>query len=252
MDEMNEREVDRMIEGRFSSFRADGDWQPDVQRGLGVLRQRRAAAEASRRRWLVLASAAAAICVAILAFPMTRAFAEHLVSTCVQQTAEMRKLLIGRPSGATSTTYVKPGDRRMAPDFTLADALGHGIRLSDSRGKVVLLSFWATSCAPCEQEIPWFVEFQRTNAQRGFAVLGISMDVGGWETVTPYVEQKNVNYPVLMGNDELAGLFGGKYFPMPLTLILDRSGRIAAIHAGLCRKDEYESDINTVLAEKER
>ena len=252
MDEMNEREVDRVIEGRLSSVRADGDWQPDVQRGLTSLRQRRVAAEAGRRRRTVLAFVAGTACAIILASPMTRAFAAHLVSACVQETAEIRELLVGRPSGVTSTTYVKPGDRRMAPDFALADVSGHSIRLSDSRGKVVLLSFWATSCTRCEQEIPWFVEFQRTNAQRGFAVLGISMDEGRWAAVTPYVEQKNVNYPVLMGNDDLAGLFGGKYFPMPLTLIIDRSGRIAAIHAGLCRKDEYESDINTVLDEKER
>ena len=76
------------------------------------------------------------------------------------------------------------------------------------------------------------------------------MDEGGWASVKPYIERKKVNYPVLLGNDEVAGLFGGKYFPMPLTLIIDRRGRIAAIHAGLCQKDEYERDIQTVLNER--
>jgi peroxiredoxin len=127
----------------------------------------------------------------------------------------------------------------MAPDFTLIDASGQSIKLSESRGKVVLLNFWATWCAPCEQEIPWFVEFQRANEGRGFTVLGVSMDEGGWASVKPYIGR----------NDGVAGLFGGLQ-TIPLTVIIDRYGRIAAIHAGLCRKDEYENDIRAVLNEK--
>ena len=172
------------------------------------------------------------------------------MSACVQETAAVREFLLGRTSGrASSSTYVKADDRRMAPDFTLTDASGQRVKLSDFRGRVILLNFWATWCAPCNQEIPWFVEFQQLNRQRGFAVLGVSMDEGGWTVVKPYIEEKRVNYPVMIGNDEVAGLFGGLR-TKPLTLIIDRSGRIAAVHAGSCRKDEYESDINAVLNER--
>jgi cytochrome c biogenesis protein CcmG/thiol:disulfide interchange protein DsbE len=251
MDENDERDADRLIAERFSSFRAGDDLRPNLQRGLEILRERRMAARKRRRQGALLGTAAVVACVLIMAFPVTRAFAGHLVSACVQETAAVREILLGRPSGPSpSTTYLNPSDRRMAPDFALTDVSGHTVRLSDYRGKVVLLNFWATWCGPCEQEIPWFVEFQRFNSSRDFAVLGVSMDEGGWAAITPYIERKKVNYPVVIGNDEVSRLFGGQYFPMPLAVIIDRSGRIAAIHAGLCRKDEYENDINIVLKER--
>jgi peroxiredoxin len=248
MNENDERHIDRVL---AEYFQADDDWQPDLQRGIAILRDRHMAANVRSRRWTILVTATAAACILIAVFPVSRAFARQVVSACVRETVAVRAVLLGRASSlSASATYVKSGDRRMAPDFVLSDASGQSVRLADFRGKVVLLSFWATWCAPCDQEIPWFVEFQRMHNQRGFTVLGVSMDEGGWGSVKPYIETKKVNYPVMIGNSEVAGLFGGQYFPMPLTLIIDRSGQIAAIHAGLCRKDEYESDINTVLNER--
>ena len=250
MDENDERDTRLAIPEIFSRVRADEDWQPDLQRGLAILRQRRVAAKRRGRAWAFAAIAAMTASIPMLAFPVTRSFAERWVSACVQETVAVREFLLGRSASLPSTTYVKPGDRRMAPEFNLTDSAGHRVRLSDARGEVVLLNFWATWCAPCEQEIPWFVEFQQANAERGFAVLGVAMDKSGWAVIKPYAASKKVNYPIVLGNDEVALLFGGKYFPMPLTLIIDRSGRIASIHAGLCRKDEYASDIETVLNER--
>ena len=246
----DQSEVDRIIAERFSASGADGGWQPDLRRGFALLKERQAAKIRRKRAWAVAASVAVAAGLPIMALPVTRAFADRCVSACVEQTAAVRQLLMGNSARTTpSSTYVKPGDRELAPDFTLNDATGNAIRLSESRGKVVLLNFWATWCAPCKQEIPWFVEFQQSNKQRGFAVLGISMDEGGWSSVKPYIDEKRVNYPVMIGNDKVAGLFGGLQ-SIPLTLIIDRAGRVAAIHAGLCRKSEYESDINAILNEK--
>jgi cytochrome c biogenesis protein CcmG/thiol:disulfide interchange protein DsbE len=255
MDTNDESEVDRTIAERLATVRSDGEWQPNLQRGLALLRERRVANNGRKRRWGLITAGALVACLPIMAFPVTRAFAERWVSAFVQESAAVRQFLLGNASNSNrrapspSSTYVMPADRRMVPDFTLADASGLPVKLSDSRGKVVLLNFWTTICTPCKQQIPWFVEFQQTNKQRGLAVLGVSMDGDGWTSVKPYMAETRVNYPVLIGNDQVAGLFGGLH-PIPLTLVIDRSGRIAAVHAGLCRKDEYEGDINTVLNEK--
>jgi peroxiredoxin len=250
MDTSDRGEMDRMIAERFSNLRADSDWHPNVQRGLALLRQKRATTNGRRRRWVIAAAGAVAACVPIMAFPVTRALAARCVSACVVETAAVRELLLGKTSSATvGSASLKAGERKMAPDFTLNDSAGRAVQLSEFRGKVVLLNFWATWCGPCKQEIPWFVEFQRSNEKLGFAVLGVSMDEDGWHAVNPYVEKAHVNYPVVIGNDEVAKLFGGLE-SIPLTIIIDRAGRIAAIHAGLCRRDEYESDIKAVLNEK--
>jgi peroxiredoxin len=248
--ENNQSEVDRMIAERFSALRPDGDWQPDLERGLALLRQRQAAAKGRTRRWAVITAGAVAACLPIMAFPVTRALAQRCVSACVVETAAVRQFLLGKTaSAAPHNTYLKPSDRPMAPDFTLNDASGQPVRLSAYRGKVVLLNFWATWCVPCRQEIPWFAEFQRSNQQRGFAVLGVSMDEDGWRSVKPFLREKHVNYPVMIGNDQISALFGGLQ-SLPLTLLIDRSGRIATVHAGLCTKQEYERDINAVLNER--
>ena len=250
MDTNDESEVDRMIAEHLSTVRSDGEWQPNLQRGLALLRERRVANNGRKRRWGLITAGALAACLPIMAFPVTRAFAGRWVSACVQESAAVRQFLLGNVLGPSpSSTYVTPADRRMAPDFALADASGQPVRLSDSRGKVVLLNFWTTVCQRCKQQIPWFVEFQQTNKQRGFAVLGISMDKDGWAAVKPYMDETRVNYPVVIGNDQVAARFGALQ-PLPLTLVIDRSGRIAAIHVGLCRKDEYEGDISAVLNEK--
>jgi peroxiredoxin len=151
-------------------------------------------------------------------------------------------------SGANVTrSSVKPeGQRRKAPDFTLRDADGKLVRLSDYRGKVVLLNFWATWCAPCRLEIPWFIEFQRLHKDRGLAVLGISMDEDGWEVVKPFVERLGVNYRILMGDDSVAQLYGG-VDALPTTFLIDRQGRIASVHIGLVSKSRYEKDLAELL-----
>src|SRR5712671_2004016 len=87
-----------------------------------------------------------------------------------------------------ASTVKAEADRRPAPDFALKDADGKTVHLSDYKGKVVLLDFWATWCAPCKIEIPWFMEFEQQLKDRGFAVVGVSMDEDGWGVVKPYLQ----------------------------------------------------------------
>lgn len=142
---------------------------------------------------------------------------------------------------------VKPDkDRRSAPDFTLKDADGRSVRLSDYRGKVVLLDFWATWCGPCAMEIPWFMDLERRQKDHGFAVLGVSMDDEGWEAVKPFVSKLGVNYRVLMGNDYTAQLYGG-VDALPTTFLIDREGRIAAVHVGLADRRDFEDGVQRLL-----
>jgi len=149
-------------------------------------------------------------------------------------------------SAKRPTAAEKEKNYRMAPEFALQDAHGQTVRLSDFKGKVVMVDFWATWCGPCKIEIPWFIEFQRKYKDRGFSVIGISLDEGGWQAVRPFVEEAKMNYPVLIGNDELASKYGGVDV-LPTTFIIDKQGRIVATHQGLTSKDDFEDTIKKLL-----
>jgi peroxiredoxin len=148
------------------------------------------------------------------------------------------------------TTLKPEKERHKAPDFALKDVSGKTVKLSDFRGKVVLLNFWATWCGPCKIEIPWFIDFQQAFKDRKFVILGVSLDDDGWDSVKPYMEAKKINYPVVIGNDEMQLLYGG-IDALPTTFIIDRAGRIASVHQGLISKSEYEDEILDLLRGKE-
>jgi peroxiredoxin len=156
-------------------------------------------------------------------------------------------LFISNPGPSEADSGLKNlKDRRPAPDFLLKDARGTQVKLSDYKGKVVLLNFWATWCGPCKAEIPWFVEFENKYKGSGFAVLGVSMDDDGWKSVRPFVQQRLMNYSVALGDDALAAAFGG-IDSLPQTFLLDREGRIAAKYVGLSSKSHYEDGIVELL-----
>jgi len=139
-------------------------------------------------------------------------------------------------------------ERKSAPDFTLKDADGKTVHLSDYKGKVVLLDFWATWCGPCKIEIPWFMEFEQQFKDKGFAVVGVSMDEDGWGAVKPYMERMKVNYRIVLGNDKVGDQYGG-VDSLPTTFLIDRQGRIAATHVGLTGgKEDFKNDISNLLA----
>jgi peroxiredoxin len=138
-------------------------------------------------------------------------------------------------------------DRKPAPEFALKDADGKTVHLADYKGKVVLLDFWATWCAPCKIEIPWFMEFEQQLKDRGFAVVGVSMDEDGWSAVKPYLQEMKVNYRILLGNEQVGAIYGG-VDSLPTTFLIDRQGKIASVHIGLDRgKEDFKNDIVRLL-----
>src|SRR6202041_399691 len=88
-----------------------------------------------------------------------------------------------------------------APDFTLEALNGGTMRLSDLRGKAVLLNFWATWCGPCKIETPWFVELQNQYASQGFQIIGVAMDEASKEDIGKFAKDMGVNYPILIGKE---------------------------------------------------
>lgn len=149
----------------------------------------------------------------------------------------------GEAAGGNGT---KASDRKPAPDFELKDVNGRTVRLSAYRGQVVLLNFWATWCGPCKIEIPWFVEFQRTFKDRGFTVIGVSVDEDGWDAVRPFLAARQVNYPVVIATPEVEMKYGGVE-ALPMSFLIDREGRIASTHVGLVTKKTYEDEIRRLL-----
>ena len=148
----------------------------------------------------------------------------------------------GTTPGTAATDARKP-----APDFTLSGSNGASIKLSDYKGKVVLLNFWATWCHGCGLEIPWFIEFQDKFKNSGLVVLGVSMDDDGWKSVKPYMLEKKVNYTIVIGNQKTGEPYG--LGGMPMTLLIDRDAKIAASYSGVVDKDACEQKIRVLLQE---
>ena len=144
------------------------------------------------------------------------------------------------------------GVRTDAPDFSLTDANGKTVRLSDFKGKVVLLDFWATWCAGCKVEIPWYVEFQKKYHAKGLASIGVAMDEEGWEKVKPYLAEHPISYPVVVGTLDLLQKKFGLAPSLPITLLIDRNGKVAESHVGMVNKDAFEKDIRQLLQENSR
>jgi cytochrome c biogenesis protein CcmG/thiol:disulfide interchange protein DsbE len=155
---------------------------------------------------------------------------------------------IGVTAGPAVRATLQPAsERKAAPRFALKDSSGQTIRLENYLGKVVLLDFWATWCTGCKKEIPWFSEFQRTYSSQGLAVVGVSMDDGGWNVLKPFLAETRVPYPMLLGDDPTARQYGIQN--LPDTFLIDRQGRVAAAYReGLVDKDNVEANIKALLS----
>jgi peroxiredoxin len=147
--------------------------------------------------------------------------------------------------GSAPADLTSASSRNPAPDFTLRDSKGASVKLSAYKGKVVVLDFWATWCEGCKVEIPWYMDFQKKYKKIGLAVVGVSMDEDGWKLVKPFLKEKKVNYPIVIGDWDLASRFG--ITALPVTLLIDRDGKIADLHTGMVDKDAFEGEIKVLL-----
>ncbi|MFZ1134783.1 MAG: TlpA disulfide reductase family protein [Candidatus Korobacteraceae bacterium] len=132
-----------------------------------------------------------------------------------------------------------------APNFTVNNIDGKKLSLSDYKGKVVLLDFWATWCTPCRAEIPHFVEMQEKYGPQGFQVIGISMDDDA-KPVREFYQQYKMNYPVAVGDDKLADRFGG-VMGLPVNFVIDREGRIHSKHLGATDVSVFDEEVTALL-----
>jgi len=136
---------------------------------------------------------------------------------------------------------------RVAPDFTLKSLDGETVRLADFRGKVVVLNFWATWCAPCKLLTPSLVELQNEYGPQGLRTIGITMDDDATKVeIGEFADKLRVNYPLLIGNEKVAEAYGG--LPaLPETFFIGRDGKIVDSIIGLKGKAEIEGMIKKAL-----
>ena len=161
----------------------------------------------------------------------------------------MGRRLAGPPRQGVVKGSALVGEVRgqMAPDFELKDLDGRTIRLSDYRGKAVVLNFWATYCGPCKVEMPWFEEFQKQYAAQGLVVIGVSQD-DSQDDVKKFIQQMGVHYIIVMGREAVDDAYGGIQF-LPGTFYIDRNGRIVDRVFGLVGHGDIEANIKRSLAE---
>jgi len=135
-----------------------------------------------------------------------------------------------------------------APDFSLASLDGKTVKLSDFRGKAVLLNFWATWCEPCKIEMPWFVELQKKYGPQGLQVIGVAMDDASPKEIGDFAQKLSVNYPVLIGKEAVGDQYGGIPY-LPSTFYISRDGKVVERVFGLVSRSEIEGNIQKALGQ---
>lgn len=148
-------------------------------------------------------------------------------------------MILGSPASTLAQT-------RKAPDLALEDLRGRIVRLSDHKGKVVLLNFWATWCPPCRAEMPDLVKWQREYRALGLQVIGVTYPPTSRVKVRRFVGGARVNYPIVYGTRKTKALFD-KGDILPITVVIDREGNIREVIQGILLVEEFEEKIRPVL-----
>lgn len=159
-------------------------------------------------------------------------------------------LIPSSKEGGQSDDDSAPPDLRgkKAPGFTLNSLDGKKLSFDDLKGKPVLINFWATWCAPCKIEMPWFEQFHKQYEGQGLQIVGIVEDDAPKETVQNTVQKTGVTYAILHTDNKVDKAYGGIDY-LPSSFFIDRNGTIVAQTAGLASKDEIEANIRKIVAQ---
>ncbi len=132
-----------------------------------------------------------------------------------------------------------------APDFTLVDTQGKKVSLSQFKGKVVIIDFWATWCPPCRRGIPDLISIKKEFKNK-IVVIGVSLDVETKKDVVPFIKNYGINYPVVYATNQIVQDYGN-IEAIPTSFIIDKNGKIIKQHVGLTPKEVYINEINKLL-----
>ena len=192
-------------------------------------------------RTILLALAIASLLVAAL----SACIAAHEKETAPAHSASSTQ----HGKSGSEAPKIEPADAEVAPDLVLKDIAGKEVRLSDYRGKVVALNFWATWCGPCKLETPWLVELREQYHKQGFEIIGVSVDsLDEYDPadISAFTKKYKVSYPVVMATKEMVSAFG-PVTGLPTTLVIDRQGKIRHRHRGLISFDDLKEKVAPLL-----
>ncbi|MDO8602679.1 MAG: TlpA disulfide reductase family protein [Candidatus Omnitrophota bacterium] len=168
-----------------------------------------------------------------------------IAMVAIRPLAEPKKIISPKEIPQKAVSATRPGSN-LAPEFSLKDAGGGEKKLSDFKGSVVIIDFWATWCPPCRQEIPHFVDLYSQYKDQGLEIIGVSMDQSPEKVIPDFIEKNNINYTILFGEDNVYDLYGG-INAIPTTFLVDKEGNIRKKYIGYNGKEVFEKDIKELL-----
>lgn len=163
----------------------------------------------------------------------------------------------GKQGGETAMTQAASDDAAIkagllpadkapeAPDWELKTVDGGTMKLSDHRGKVVILDFWDTWCPPCRAEIPGFVEMQKKYGDK-LVIIGAAFGNEGPEAVKSFIKEYGMNYPVVYVTAQVNQMYGGIQ-SIPTTFVIDKNGKARGMHVGFAEREVFEKEVEALF-----
>lgn len=166
--------------------------------------------------------------------------------TAIQSGSSLLTSEISAKPEVTLVVNATDHDSDSAPQFALKDVNGRTVRLSDYKGRVVLINFWATWCPPCRAEMPELVRLQREHGKEGLQIIGITYPPEQKARVRRFARSLKVNYPIILGTREFKARFSSEE-TLPLTVVIDRDGNVSDIISGILLREEFDEKIKPLL-----